>query len=306
MTQTMAVRRKKRVDIPGVIINAIFTFSSIFIFILPFYLVISVSLTSDAEMLKNGYQFFPEALDFTAYRYVFSNTNQLVASYITTAGQSFLGTFLSVVVMSLCAYSLSRPYFFIKKPLTLYIFFTMIFSGGLIPSYIINTQYLKLGNSFWVYILPGLVAPFYLIIIRTFFQGLPPALAESAKIDGANEFVIFSRIAMPLSKPVLATVALLLLLDRWNNWYTSMIYIRSTNLYTLQYLLQRILLESQTLKSMIDNLPPGMSISATDINMPVEGLRYAMCVVAAGPMVVIFPFFQKYFSRGLTVGAVKG
>ena len=306
MIAATGVRKRKRIDVPMLAIHSFFTLSSIFVFIVPFLLVISISLTSDEAMYQYGYRMIPAQIDLTAYKYVFSNTSQLVASYVTTAVQSFGGTALSVVVMSLCAYSLSRPHFKLKKPLTFYIFFTMVFSGGLIPSYIINTQYLKLGNSIWIYILPGLVVPLYVIVIRTFFSELPIALSESAKIDGANEFVILTRIVLPLSKPVLATVSLLLLLDRWNNWYTSMIYIRNPNLYTLQYLLQKILMESQMIKSMIDNLPPGMSISTADIKMPVEGLRYAMCVVAAGPMVVIFPFFQKYFSRGLTIGAVKG
>jgi len=306
MLATTPLRKKRRIDFPILLINLIFTLVSIFVFIVPFLLVISISLTSDEAMYHNGYQLIPSVIDWTAYKYVFSNTSQLIASYITTAVQSFGGTALSVTIMSLCAYSLSRPHFKLKKPITMYIFFTMIFSGGLIPSYIINTQYLKLGNSIWIYLLPGLVVPLYVIVIRTFFSELPIALSESAKIDGANEFTIFSRIVLPLSKPVLATVSLLLLLDRWNNWYTSMIYIRNPNLYTLQYLLQKILMESQMIKSMIDNLPPGMSVSTADIQMPVEGLRYAMCVVAAGPMVLIFPFFQKYFSRGLTIGAVKG
>ncbi|MDR2751508.1 MAG: carbohydrate ABC transporter permease, partial [Clostridiales bacterium] len=189
--------------------------------------------------------------------------------------------------------------------LTLYIFITMIFGGGLIPSYIINTQYLHLGNTIWIYIVPGLVSGFYIIVLRTFFQGLPASLSESAKLDGASEPSIFLNIVLPLSKPVLATVSLLILLDRWNNWYTALIYIRDTRLYTLQFLLQKILMESQAMQAMIDNIPPWASRQYS-FRMPLESLRYAMCIIAAGPMLVIFPFFQKYFARGLTIGAVKG
>jgi putative aldouronate transport system permease protein len=150
-----------------------------------------------------------------------------------------------------------------------------------------------------------LIGGFYIIILRTFFQEMPPSLAESAKLDGASELVIFGRIVLPLSKPVIATVSLLILLDRWNDWNTSLIYIRDTNLYTLQFLLQKILMESQAMQAMIDNVPPWLQ-GQYNFKMPLESLRYAMCVIAAGPMLLVFPFFQKYFARGMTIGAVKG
>jgi putative aldouronate transport system permease protein len=153
---------------------------------------------------------------------------------------------------------------------------------------------------------PQLANDFHIIFIRTFFQELPGSLTESAKIDGAGEFRIFFRIVLPLSKPVMATIALLTLLVKWNDWYTSLIYIRDAELYTLQYMLQRILREAEFINKISRNMPAGIDISQISGDMPTEGMRFAMCIVAAGPMLVVFPFFQKYFTRGLTIGAVKG
>jgi putative aldouronate transport system permease protein len=206
--------------------------------------------------------------------------------------------------MTLCAYPLSVPNFKLKRGIMFFIFFTMLFSGGLIPMYILNTQYLHIGNTVWIYIIPSLAAAYYIIIFRTFFQGLPAELRESAKLDGASELVVYLRIILPLSKPVLATIALLVVLDRWNDFYTSLIYVRKPELYTLQFLLQRILMQAQFVRDMAKEFP--QYFKASQMKLPVEGIRFAMVVVAAGPMLVVFPFFQKYFVRGLTIGALKG
>lgn len=168
---------------------------------------------------------------------------------------SIVATVLGVVVMAMLAYPLSRPNYKYKKIATFFIFFTMLFSGGLIPTYIWITRYLHLGDTIWVYILPCLVNAFHVIVIRSFFQGLPQALMESAKIDGASELQTFFKIVMPLSKPVIATISLLTLLSRWNDWNTALIYIKSSNLYSLQYLLQKILREAEFVKNMADSSP---------------------------------------------------
>ena len=226
-------------------------------------------------------------------------------SYKITIFYSLTATFFGVIVMAMLAYPLSKPNYRYKKPVTFFIFFTMLFSGGLIPSYIWITRYLHLGDTVWVYILPNLVNAFHVIVIRTFFQGLPQSLTEAAKIDGMSELMIFFKIVIPLSKPVIATISLLTLLARWNDWNTALIYIKSTNLYSLQYLLQKILREVEFVKNMAESTPiAGIDMDATQL--PSETIRFAMCMVAAGPMLVVFPFFQKYFAKGLTVGAVKG
>ena len=273
-------------------------------FVIPMLYVVSVSFMTQAEIDATGYQLIPKEFSLEAYQYVFRNPTQLLDSYQVTIFTSLVGTFLSVLVMAMVAYPLSRSTFYYKKPVTYYIFFTMLFSGGLIPSYIINTQYLHLGNNILIYILPSLVSAYNVIIIRTFFQGLPTSLVESAKLDGASEVRIFTSIILPLSKPVIATIALMTLLAKWNDWNTSLIYIRNEKLFSLQYMLQKILREVEFLKSMADS-QLGLNITLENA-VPTEPARFAMVIMAAGPMLVIFPFFQKYFTRGLTIGAVKG
>ncbi len=298
----MTIQRKSA-KIGNVIIKLFFIGFSL-LFIIPILTILGVSLTEESEILKNGYHLIPQKISFTAYKYVFKNPESIIDGYKVTIFFSLVGTFLSVLVMALIAYPLSRKEYRFRKPITFYVFFTMLFSGGLIPTYILNTQYLGLGDSVWVYILPGLVSGWYVIVIRTFFQGLPNELVESAKIDGCNEWRIFFSIIIPLSKPVLASVSLLILLGRWNDWMTSMIYIQNPKLYSLQYLLQKLINETAYLKSIMQIAPNiGGSIAA---ELPSETTKFAMCIIAAGPMLVVFPFFQKYFSKGLTVGSVKG
>lgn len=294
--------RKNKIS--GVLINLYFILSSL-LFIIPFVLIISASFTDEQTLLQEGYKLIPTKFSVEAYKYVFRSPQQLLDSYKITIIYSAIATVLGVVVMAMMAYPLSRPNYRYKRIVTFFIFFTMLFSGGLIPTYIWVTRYLHLGDTIWVYILPCLVNAFHIIVIHTFFQGLPPSLVESAKIDGARELQIFFKIVIPLSKPVIATIALLTLLARWNDWNTALIYIKSKELYSLQYLLQKILREAQFVKDMADSTP----IAGLDLDLsklPSETIRFAMCLVAAGPMLVVFPFFQKYFAKGLTVGAVKG
>lgn len=274
-------------------------------FIIPFVYVISASFTSENTIKELGYQLIPDKIDVTAYRFIFENPSQLIQSYKITIAFSVLGTFAAMVVMSMMAYALSRPQFRQRRIVTFFVYFTMLFSGGLIPSYIINTKYLGIGNSFWIYILPGLASAYYLLILRTFFQGISSSLIEAAKIDGAKEMTIFRVIVLPISKPALATVLLFTLLGKWNDWQTSLLYIRDEHLYSLQYLLQRILREAQFLERVSKEGSLLMNESMQQ-DIPQESLRFAMAILAAGPMLVVFPFFQKYFTRGLTVGSVKG
>ncbi len=295
---------KKQNRLSGIVVNLLFCIGSL-LFILPFVLIISASFTDETALTEMGYKLIPSVFSTEAYRYVFRAPQKLIDAYKVTIFYSFIATFLAVIVMSMLAYPLSKPNYKYKKPATFFIFFTMLFSGGLIPTYIWMTKYLHMGNTIWVYILPNLVNAFHVIVIRTFFQGLPQSLSEAAKIDGASELQTFFKIVLPLSKPVIATISLLTLLTRWNDWNTALIYIKSENLYSLQYLLQKILREAEFVKDMADSTPvAGIDLDVS--NLPSVTIRFAMCMVAAGPMLVIFPFFQKYFAKGLTVGAVKG
>ena len=274
------------------------------VFIWPLLMVISISITNESSIIQNGYRLIPSNFDISAYKMIFANPKQIIDAYKVTALTAIFGTILAVCIQAMLAYPLSRSTYPYKQQLTFFVFFTMLFGGGLIPSYILNTQYLHLGNTIWIYIFPSLVAGWNIIVIRTFFQGLPASLVESAKVDGANEWLIFFRIILPLSKPVLATMALMTLLAKWNDWYTSLIYIRDTELYTLQYLLQRTLREVEFINSMIQDVPSGYA-GAGQV-LPAESMRFAMVIIATGPMLLVFPFFQKYFAKGLTIGAVKG
>ncbi len=278
-------------------------------FLFPFLLIVSASLAGENSLMEYGYTFFPREVNLDAYRYVFKNPYQLINSYKTTIITSLITVFLGTFIMCLTAYPLSRRKYPLRMPVTFFIFFTMLFGGGLVPSYIVNTQYLHLGNTYLIYILPALCSAWHIIIIKTFFQGLPESLIEAAKIDGASEWRVFFQFMLPLSKPVIATVALFVLLGKWNDWNTSLIYIRDNELYSIQYLLQRILREAEFIKQMNSG---GTAINMGTIDTsdlastPTETIRYAMVVVAAGPMMVIFPFFQKYFAKGLMLGSVKG
>ena len=294
----------KKITSSKLIVHIFFVLFSLS-FLIPFILIISASFTDEASLLASGYHLFPAKFSTEAYRYVFKNPDRLINAYKVTVFYSIVATALSMLVMMLMAYPLSRPNYKYKKIVTFYIFFTMLFSGGLVPTYIVITKYLGLGNSIWVYIFPCMANAFHIIVIRTFFQGLPGSLVESAKIDGASELRIFFKIIIPLSKPVIATIALLTLLARWNDWNTALIYIRDTKLYSLQYLLQEILRDAQFIKEMAEGSPVSGGLIDTS-KIPSETIRFSMCMVAAGPMLIVFPFFQKYFARGLTVGAVKG
>lgn len=270
--------------------------------VIPFLMVISASLTSPANLSRYGFSVLPPEVDWSAFAYLFENPKQIITGYGVTIFITLMGTFLSVLFMCMMGYALARDNFKLKNFLTFYIFMPTLFNGGMVSSYIITSQYLHLTDSVWVLILPGLVNVFHVIMIRTFFKQLPAGLFDAAMIDGASEWRICFSIAIRLSKPVLATVAFLGALTRWNEWYRAMLYIRSQDKYPLQYILQRMMMNIQELLEQMEKVPT--SVSAADI--PGENLRMALLVVCIGPMMLFFPFFQKYFTKGMTVGAVKG
>ena len=279
-------------------------------FILPVVMVISISFSSEAAVTSTtgGYSLFPRDFTLDAYEMAFGNSNEVLTAYQVTIAQALLGTVLQLIVAGMIAYALSRSSFAYKRPITFFVFFTMLFGGGMIPTYIIYANYYHLRDNFLVYILPGIAGGAWnTLMIRTFFKGIPESLFESARLDGASEFRCFWQIALPLSKPVFATVGFMTLVAKWNDWNTSLLYIRNEKLYTTQYLLQRILNDAQFIKEMAEsNALLNAGIDLGNFAQPTETLKYAMCVIAAGPMLVVFPFFQKYFVKGTTVGAVKG
>ena len=291
---------KKKSLMSQIILIAFFTVLC-FMLVFPFLLLVSISLSSEADISAYGYSVLPKTLDFTAYKFVFSNPKSILNAYKITGIFSVVSMVLGVLLMAMIAYPLSRRKLRGRNFLSFFLYFTMLFSGGLVPTYILITKYLHLADSIWVYILPVLISPWNVFMIRTSFQNIPEEIIESAHVDGAEEYTIFFRMILPLSKPILATIALFVFLNKWNDWNTSMLYINKPELYSLQYLLQKIMKDIQLLQ---DSMSADMLQQIVEI--PGETARMAMAVVVAGPALVVFPFFQKYFVKGITVGSVKG
>lgn len=271
------------------------------IIIFPFILLVSISLSNEGDIIKYGYMVWPKHIDFSAYGYVLKNPVTLLRAYGVTTIFSVTAMVFGVLLMAMIAYPLTVRNLRGRGGISFYLYFTMLFNGGLVPTYILITQYLHLGDNLLVYILPGLISPWYVFMLRTFMQGIPNEMREAVKIDGGNEFVIFFKIILPLSKASLAAVALFVFLGKWNDWYTAMLYINNDKLISLQYMLQRILQNLQLLKEM-QNM--GLNVAVEEV--PTETVRMALAVLVAGPALFVFPFFQKYFVRGVTVGGVKG
>ena len=292
---------KKKKNISQIILNLIFIIACI-VTIFPLVLLISVSFSNEMDIALNGYSILPKTMDLSAYKYVLRNPETILQAYKVTATFSIIKMGLGVMLMAMIAYPLSIKAFRARRGVSFFLYFTMLFSGGMVPTYILITQYLQLNNNIWVYIIPGLISPWYVFMMRTFMQSIPEQLREAVKIDGGNEYTIFFRIILPLSKPVLATVALFTFLAAWNDWNTPMLYITDNKLNSLQYLLQILLKDLEVLKQMQAS---GLSLEGA-VDVPSETVRMAMAVLVMGPILIVFPFFQKYFVKGMTVGSVKG
>lgn len=272
-------------------------------FVIPLWTVVSISISNEIDIVNFGYRLIPKSIDWTAYQYIFKNPDSILNAYKVTTIISVAGLLLYLLMGSMIAYAISRTDFKYRSQITFYLFFTMLFNGGLVPYYILLSQYFHLRNTYAALILPLLGNVWYIFIMRTSFQQIPKAIIESATIDGAKELQIFFRIILPLSTPVLATIGLLQLLGNWNSWFNALLFIDRQELYPLQYLLQTTLRNIQELTQNMENRP--MHLSSSQM-VPTESMRMAMAVVATGPMLFVFPFFQKYFVTGLTVGSVKG
>ncbi len=294
---------KKRYLKEQMFYNAIFLVLCAII-IIPFLLLVSVSVSKESDIANWGYRLIPKSIDFSAYKYVFKNPEAIINAYKVTALFSFISMVASTFLMSMVAYPLTKSWLKGRGALSFYLYFTMLFSGGLVPTYILNTQYLHLNDRLWIYILPTLINPWYVFMIRTFFAGIPEEISESSIIDGASEYHIFLKMILPLSKPVIATVMLFVFLEKWNDWKDAMLYINKESLISLQYMLQRILDNIKLLQNTSMSGGGTMGVDISDI--PSETVRMATAIVVAGPALVVFPFFQKYFVKGLTVGSVKG
>ncbi len=295
------VEKNKGFQVGAHIVMAILSLCCIF----PFLLLIMSSITDEQELIRNGYTLFPKALSLNAYQYMFKSSNKIISAYGITILSTVVGTVCGLSMTILMAYPLSRRDLPGRNGLAFYVFFTMLFSGGLVPTYIMYTRYIKVSNTIWALIIPSLVVnAFYVIMMRTYFStNIPEAVIEAARIDGAGEFRILLTIVLPMSIPMVATMTLLIGLSYWNDWKNGLYYLQQNkSLYSIQVLLNDMLRDVQALKSGMD------AAAAAEItaNMPSTGIKMAIAVVGVLPVLVVYPFFQKYFVKGITIGAVKG
>lgn len=267
--------------------------------LIPFMVIISASLSTEEAIGKYGYTLIPREFSTVAYQFILNDLERVTRAYGVSIIVTVAGAALSMLVMSLWAYALSRRQFSLRQPFAFYIFFTMLFSGGLVPSYILITQYLHLNNKLWVLIIPGMVSGWNVLVLRTFFQDLPDELLDAAKIDGAGEWRIFFQMAIPLSTPGLATIGLFTMLGYWNDWYTALLYIDEPKLYPIQYLLYVIMNSLRWFQE-------GTQVMSMSIRPPLLPARMSMAVLAIGPIAFAYLFVQKYFIRGIRLGSIKG
>ncbi|WP_313468998.1 carbohydrate ABC transporter permease [Carnobacterium sp.] len=290
----------KPVEILFAVLLGLFVISCIF----PFIFVIILSLSSELSLTQNGYSLIPEAWSLEGFRYLFQMKEQLLHSIGISLFVTVVGTLLTIFMTSTYAYALSRSNFKYRKFFTFIILFTMLFSGGLVPGYIVMTQLLHLKDTIWALILPMCLSPFYVIVMRTFFKrSVPDSIIESAKIDGASEIRVFLSIVLPLALPGLATIGLFSTLGYWNDWFNALLYIDSANLVPLQFLLMKI---QNTMEFISTNAEMSATMASTvNTSLPQESTRMAMVVISVLPIAMTYPFFQRYFVEGLTIGGVK-
>lgn len=272
--------------------------------VIPFVTVIMASFTEEKTLAINGYSLFPKKMSLSAYEYMFKAGDQILRSFSVSVFVTVIGTIISVVVTAFFAYALSRPNFKYRTFFNYYGGFTMLFGGGLVPTYLVVTRIVGIRDSIWALILPMTLNMFFVIVMRTFFiTSVPSAIIEAAQIDGASELKTFLKIVIPISLPSIATIGLFTTLGYWNDWFNALLYLDSARIMPIQYLLMQI---EKQMQFLIQN-SNAMGASSTEIrNLPSESLRMAIVVVSTLPIACVYPFFQKYFISGLTVGSVKG
>lgn len=272
--------------------------------VVPAVFVLIISLSSENAIRMNGYRFIPAEWSVDAYAWLWKSRDYIGRSFLNSIGITVVGTVLGLFMCATMAYALSRGNYRLRGFFTVYIFIPMLFSGGLVASYMVNSQIFRLSNTYWALVLPCIVSSWYIVIMRTFFQTtVPEAVVESAKIDGARQLRIFAQIVLPISLPALATIGLFFAFAFWNDWFMAKMYLDTNrkDLYPLQYLLMSIETNIDFLQSNKDFITAG-----TQVMIPSETIRMAIVMVLVVPIACTYPFFQRYFISGLTIGAVKG
>lgn len=266
--------------------------------VLPFIYVIAGSFTTTTELLKKGFVLIPTVYSLEAYHYIFS-TPIIIRSLLNTIYITLLGTFLNLVFTSLMAYPLARKALFMRRGIMLMVIFSMLFSGGMIPSFLVVKE-LHLINTYWALMIPGLISAFNLIILKNFFQELPDGIEESAKIDGCNDLGILLRIVLPLSMPVIATLTLFYAVGHWNSFFSAIIYLNQSDKWPIQVILRQIVIMSE------GGLFDSSGFGPEYVTPPSQSIKMAVIVVATAPILVVYPFLQKHFAKGVLLGSVKG
>ena len=290
---------KKRIKVSQVALYGILTLISV-LWIIPVLFIFSLSVTPETSLSEVGYRLIPKEITFDAYTYIIKNPAQILNSYKISIIVTVIGTVAGLMFTTGIAYAMSRKDFKLGKHITRFVMFAMLFHGGLIPTYIVVTQVLHLGNTLWVLILTMLVSPWNIFLMKSFLSSIPTELLEASFIDGATEYQTYFKVVLPLAKPGLATVGLLILFSYWNDWYQAMLYIDNMDLVPLQLLLYKIISNIQFV------LQNSFYLASEGGSFPTIAARMATCVIAIAPMLLAFPFFQKNLAKGLTLGSVKG
>jgi putative aldouronate transport system permease protein len=266
----------------------------------PFLVMISSSFMTEQEIVVEGYKLIPKTFSLSAYAYLLGNPKKIIDAYRVTIFNTAFGTFFALFFMSMAGFVLNRKDFRYRNFFSFFIYFTTLFSGGLIPSYILMVKYLHMKDNVLAMILPGIMSAWSIFLMRNFMKSIPDSLYESATIDGAGDFYIYRKIFIPLAIPSLATIGLFSALGYWNEWYHAMLYIQSPGKYPLQYFLQKMV-NQVNIQALLSQ---GIVIDTADL--PTQSVKMAVAVLATGPIILLYPFVQRYFVSGLTVGAVKG
>lgn len=270
--------------------------------VIPLLLVVGISLTDEKVLMAEGYHLVPHKFSLAAYKYVFGGAASVIQAYGVTIFVTVVGTFIHLLCMSMLAYSLTREEVTARNALSLFVYIPVVFNGGLVPTYMMMTKYLHLKDSVWALIIIFSASAVNVLIMKNFFRAMPNSLIESARIDGSGEIRTFFQIVLPLSKPSMASIGLFTAIAYWNDWQNCSLYIESPKRQTLQYLLQSLMNNIQYLQT---HSNASQSMQSAIADLPNEGARMATCVLAIGPIIFLYPFMQKYFASGLTMGAVK-
>lgn len=293
-----------RISKPADFLFNVILIGCVFVSIVPFLFVIMISISSKQSIAKWGYRFIPKEFSLDAYLFLWNEKDMILGALGISLLVTILGTVIGLILTSAMGYVLSRAEFKLKGFLTWVVFIPMIFNGGMVASYIININVLHLKDTIWALILPLAVSSYHVVICKTFFKtSIPDSIVEAAKIDGASQLNIYTRIILPVSKPLLATIGLFLSFGYWNDWFQSSLYINNSRLMSLQAILNNI---QKNVEFLANNPSAGLSIQEYKTMMPTESARMAIAVLIVVPIACAYPFFQRYFISGLTIGSVKG